>query len=129
MSTLKADTLVAADGTSPVTLTKQAAVKTHYGFNIEGSTKFGVSSGSGSNQSLNISSYTDSGTGRLDVYLSNAHSNTQYNYVGGVRSGNNTNTIDPDLNSTSRIRNVLKDGDSNSDLDIYSYCYAIGDLA
>jgi hypothetical protein len=129
MSTLKADTIVASDGTSPVTLTKQDAVKSHYGYNIQSSTQFGVSSGSGSNQSLNISSYTDSGTGRLDVYLSNAHSNTQYNYVGGVRSGNNTNTIDPDLSTTSRIRNVLKDADSNTDSDIYSYCYTIGDLA
>jgi len=129
MSTLKADTIVATDGSSPVTLTKQEAVKSHYGYNIESGTVFGVSSGSGSNQSLNISSYTDSGTGRLDVYLSNAHSNTQYNYVSGMRSGNNTNTTDPDISTSSRIRNVIKDGDSNSDQDYDSFCCTVGDLA
>jgi len=128
MSTLKADTIVAADGSSPVTLTKQDAVKSHYGYNQSGSTEF-FAANSGSNQSLNISSYTDQSTGRLDVALSNAHSNTEFNYVAGVKSGNNTNTLDPALTTTSSLRNVIKDGDSNNDSDITSYCYTIGDLA
>ena len=128
MSTLKADTIVATDGSSPVTLTKQEAVKSHYGYNQNANFEF-FASGSGSDQSLNISSYTDQSTGRLDVALSNAHSNTEFNYVSGCKSGNNTNTLDPALTTTSNLRNVIKDGDTNNDSDITSYCYTIGGLA
>lgn len=47
MSTLKADTIVASDGTSPVTLTKQSAAKSWTNYNQTGNTvngSFGISS-------------------------------------------------------------------------------------
>ena len=55
MSTLKVDTLVAADGSSPATLTKQEAAKMFA--QIDGTGTVGV------DISLNVSSISDVGTG------------------------------------------------------------------
>jgi hypothetical protein len=67
MSTLKADTIVASDGSSPVTLTKQSAAKAFA--SVQGT-------GSGApirnSQSLNVSSTTDSGSGDYEVAFSNS---------------------------------------------------------
>ena len=67
MSTLKADTIVAADGTSPVTLTKQSAAKAL--FNVTTNSTL-VSGG------LNVSSLNDRATGRMTISLTNNMSNT-----------------------------------------------------
>ena len=64
MSTLKADTIVAADGTSPVTLTKQSAAKAWV--NIQGG---GTPA---SQDSLNVASLTDSNTGEVFINFSNS---------------------------------------------------------
>lgn len=56
MSTLKADTIVASDGTSPVTLTKQITIKSYLVFDF---------SDNGTPDSFNISSVTDRATGSL----------------------------------------------------------------
>jgi hypothetical protein len=69
MSTLKADTIVASDGSSPVTLTKQSAAKAWVNFD-------GSASGATARDSFNNSSMTDNGTGNYDVNLSNAMSDT-----------------------------------------------------
>ena len=69
MSTLKADTIVAADGNSPVTLTKQAGIKAF-------STP--TSSATPSTLSLNFASGTDHGTGDYSYSLTNAFTNTGY---------------------------------------------------
>ena len=71
MSTLKADTLVASDGTSPVTLTKQSAPKMWVGWSYSS----GVPIANGS-ASLNLSSITDTGTGDAAFNLTNAMSGT-----------------------------------------------------
>jgi hypothetical protein len=63
MSTLKADTIVAADGTSPVTLTKQSAAKAW----------LSASSTVSLYDSFNISSGTDHGTGDYSYNLTNAY--------------------------------------------------------
>ena len=55
MSTLKADTIVASDGSSPVTLTKQEAVKFWVNYDAVDQATDG---------SLNQSSLTDETTGR-----------------------------------------------------------------
>ena len=68
MSTLKADTLVAADGTSPVTLTKQKAAKQHSTYNTSGTVY----------TSLNTSSITDQGVGSFDSnYVNNMNTTTE----------------------------------------------------
>ena len=75
MSTLKADTIVASDGTSPVTLTKQSAAKAWV--NADGT---GTASITGS---FNVASLTDNGTGNHSVTLTNAMADN----TGAVTSG------------------------------------------
>lgn len=66
MSTLKADTIVASDGTSPVTLTKQSAAKLTGNIQPDGT--------SNADASLNISSVTDGSTGINTIAATNAFS-------------------------------------------------------
>ena len=66
MSTLKADTLVAADGTSPVTLTKQSAAKAW--LNYDGVTNT-------AEDSFNVASVTDVSTGIFTVIYTNSMNN------------------------------------------------------
>jgi hypothetical protein len=74
MSTLKADTIVATDGTSPVTLTKQSAAKCFC--NLNGTT-FGNRGG------LNVASNTDNGTGDYTTTFTNAMNDANYATVDG----------------------------------------------
>ena len=74
MSTLKADTIVASDGTSPVTLTKQSVAKA-FG-NIE--------SGTTLVESFNESAFTDNGTGDFTHNFTNSMANKNH-----VTTGNN----------------------------------------
>ena len=69
MSTIKADTIVASDGSSPVTLTKQEAAKAYVLFD-QGVPEI--------DNSFNTSSLTDSSTGNGDVNWTNAMSNAVY---------------------------------------------------
>lgn len=71
MSTLKADTLVASDGTSPVTLTKQSAAKAWA--EIDGDAATVVAFGS-----FNASSFDDDGTGLYTFHLSSSMSDANY---------------------------------------------------
>ena len=63
MSTLKADTIVASDGTSPVTLTKQSAAKAWVNFD---------QGDNGVDGSLNISSVGDNGVGDITCNFNNS---------------------------------------------------------
>jgi len=65
MSTLKADTIVAADGTSPVTLTKADTIKQWLHFDHENTTIDG---------SFNTSSVVDDAEGSFSPVLTNAMS-------------------------------------------------------
>ena len=73
MSTLKADTLVAADGTSPVTLTKQSAAKAFAQFAGDGTAQI--------NESFGISGLSDSGAGLYVLTVSSAMSSSDYTVV------------------------------------------------
>ena len=82
MSTLKADTIVASDGSSPVTLTKQSAAKAWV---IFGDT---VSAGNPViNESFNQSSLTDHGTGNYGANLTNAMSDANQGLYGMSSTG------------------------------------------
>lgn len=74
MSTIKADTIVASDGTSPVTLTKQSAAKAWLYAQQRTATVEAKSS-------LNVSSWVDDTTGKSTTNLTNAMSNTYYNIL------------------------------------------------
>ena len=72
MSTLKADTIVASDGTSPVTLTKQEAAKIWLLYNNSGTIA----------DSFNISTVTDHQTGDFTENYSNNMSTVNYTKIG-----------------------------------------------
>ena len=78
MSTVKVDTITASDGTSPVTLTKQSAAKAWNNTNA---------TGTAINDSFNIASLTDSGTGIQDHNVTNAFDSA--NHVPVFTQGNN----------------------------------------
>ena len=97
MSTLKADTIVASDGTSPVTLTKQHAAKCWANNKLQSTAE--------TLDSFNQSSFSDDGTGVLTMSFSNAFSNDDYApsgmsrsassgtaYTSSVQIGSNTKT-------------------------------------
>lgn len=70
MSTLKADTIVALDGSSPVTLTKQSAAKAYFSYEMD--------SPSSIKKSLNASSLTDNGIGDATLAVVSAMSDADY---------------------------------------------------
>jgi hypothetical protein len=81
-SVLNVDTLVAANGTDPVTLTKQSAAKAWWSLNGTGTI-----AGRGS---FNVSSYDDVGTGVYDANYTNAMADGNYSFQG--TTGVNSNT-------------------------------------
>lgn len=78
MSEVRADTITASDGTGPVTLTKQSAAKAWNNTNSTGTTI---------NDSFNIASLTDSGTGIQSHNVTNAFDSA--NHVPVFTPGNN----------------------------------------
>ena len=90
MSTLKADTIVATDGSSPVTLTKQAAAKAWLNLTTETSNTV--------NDSFNNSSNTDNANGDFSISFSNSFANAYYSVSGTSAPGSSTNpyTLAPD---------------------------------
>jgi len=75
MSTLKADTIVASDGSSPVTLTKQSAAKAWLYAQQRTATVE-------AKNNFNVSSWVDDDTGKSTTNLSNAMSGTDYIILG-----------------------------------------------
>jgi len=96
MSTIKADTLVASDGTSPATLTKQSAAKAwvHYNSSMSADDSFG------------ISSIGDTAAGRADINFTSAFSNAHYTAVTGASNGaasSTTYNLDPNSFTTADV--------------------------
>ena len=82
MSTIKADTIVASDGTSPVTLTKQSAAKSFIN-HFEGTTV---------NGSFNVTSLVDNGTGDHEHSFVNNHNDIYYAACGSIIGDSSTQT-------------------------------------
>ena len=128
MSTLKADTIVAADGSSPVTLTKQEATKQWISWDgvnndIEGS--------------LNVTSVTDEETGVYTLNITSAFSSAHDRCItvslfntaddgssstggsgrglsAGVVGTNSGNTIDPLTTTTVQYATAYGSSDTSS---------------
>ena len=128
MSTLKADTIVAADGSSPVTLTKQEAAKQWISWDgvnndIEGS--------------LNVTSVTDEETGVYTLNITSAFSSAHDRCItvslfntaddgssstggsgrglsAGVVGTNSGNTIDPLTTTTVQYATAYGSSDTSS---------------
>ena len=84
MSELRADTITASDGTSPVTLTKQEAAKVWCAYDSFAQVIDG---------SLNASSLTDNATGDFTVNFSNAMSSANYSSTLGGADANSNSTV------------------------------------
>ena len=103
MSTLKADTIVAADGSSPVTLTKQSAAKAHTQLDQTGTTEL--------KGSLNFSSVTDVGTALSDLFFTNNFSAANYANAGSADGGGATSSV---VNSWHNSGNAYRTTSANS---------------
>ena len=82
MSELRADTITASDGTSPVTLTKQSAAKSWVNFNGTGTIAV--------RDSLSVSGLLDNGAGEYTVNFSNAFGTVNYASTGNSWSTGST---------------------------------------
>lgn len=116
MSTLKADTLVASDGTSPVTLTKQIATKVYHSGNDAGTTL---------HESFNVSSLGDYATGRQQVNLTN-NMNSSYYHIDQMIYNNIDEPFISGRGSSSYMSNAY---DSGAYTDQVQTTSAIGSLA
>jgi len=138
MGTLKVDTVVGSDGTSPVTLTKQEAPKLVVRYTT-------VTTTATVGSPLNVTSLTDNGTGDTSISNTSAFSDALYaifatgtcNYdssgnstVGAYSVGSWTNSASNQTTSVTRIgqRFASSSSAANTDIDITSVAL-IGDLA
>lgn len=83
MSTLKADTIVASDGSSPVTLTAQEAAKVTVDCTAAGVV----------NDSSNVSSAVDGSTGQTTINLSTALASALQPAIGGIHDSGSNRSI------------------------------------
>ena len=128
MSTLKADTIVASDGTSPVTLTKQSAAKAWGHYDNRGT--FGIK------DTFGVSSIADTATGRATPSLSNAMSDANYSTPASGGNPSATSTVyvlNPDTQTTTNTELRGREHASStttglSDLD-FNFFAVHGDLA
>jgi len=103
MSELRADTITASDGTSPVTLTKQSAAKTVFCMNMQGTAA--LESGVGG--AINTSSLVDNGTGDGTVSYTNSMSGQKY----PVMHDNTGDAAGPIYERTTQVyHNFTQDG-------------------
>ena len=135
MSTIKVDTLVAADGSSAVTLTKQVAAKMWVNYNQTNHT---------ARDSFNLSSLTDVSQGNSTINITNAMGNANYAPTGSVAdtgsgAGNrfamfgsnyDSGTLDANFTTTSFSENTMYGNSSASEYDSQYILIAVhGDLA
>ena len=127
-SQLNVDTLVAANGTDPVTLTKQHAVKAWGYLNGDNTTFY---------DSFGMSSASDEAVGDINFTLSNAMSSTNYAVTGAAgQISDNEYATNMCANNQTRTTTVFQiatgyavaGGDAQADRDVV--CFNItGDLA
>ena len=119
MSTLKADTIVASDGISPVTLTKQIAAKAFVGNWSTSAATLG--------DSFNVSSVTDHTTGYARPNWSNAFSNSNYAHV--ITDDNYGNAQGSISGQTTTQARAISYNNSFSLAECRFNTVAVGDLA
>jgi hypothetical protein len=120
MSELRADTITASDGTSPVTLTKQQGVKAFAQ----------QDNGTSLNESFNVSALIDNGTGRYEVTLTNVFTNDNFSSMVCTSSTTGNCSIDSSHQGSNQMSSRVYRTDSGAYLDSTN-CnyYGVGDLA
>ena len=121
MSELRADTISASNGTSPVTLTKQSAAKAWA--NLNGST-FGL------RDSFSVASALDNGTGDYTINFSNSMNNANFSAVNsGGDGGDGVRAGGAQTYATGSFRTYIRNT-SNTNTDALYYNLSVnGDLA
>ena len=127
MSEIRATTISDSAGTGPITLTKQSAAKMWCN----------QDNGTTINQSLNVSSLTDNGTGDYTHNFSSSFANVHYAGSGTLNTGSNfsnliVNKYNANLIGSIRFNcgNVNSSGDTFTRADFTDVMYHInGDLA
>jgi len=122
MSEIRANTISAANGTGPVTLTKQHAAKAWA--NLNGST-FGL------RDSFNITSENDVGPGLYDLSFISTMSDANYaGATNGHRDGDQAIGLRATNNSDSTYRTLVVNHTNSTDSDTDSaFSVIFGDLA
>ena len=124
-SVLNVDTLVAANGTDPVTLTKQSAAKAWVGFNTITSTSIF--------QSQNVSSLTDNGTAYTTINFSSNLNSTGYSLTASAGTASFRvclDTVGSNTDLTGSCNTYATRTDTGTGLDFDKGSAAIhGDLA
>jgi hypothetical protein len=120
MSEIRANTISDAAGTGPITLTKQSAAKVFCQFDGDAATPT-------PNESLNVSSITDNGTGDYTLTFSNAMSSDNHASM-GTRQWNGV--LAHDAYTTTTCRYISRSAASTTMSDSYNTATAtFGDLA
>ena len=107
MSTVKVDTLVASDGTSSVTLTKQSAAKAWVNFNGTGTIAI--------SESFNVTSLTDNSVGRYSA-----------NYVNNMNTATYATQVCSDANTSNDAFNRTAGGASTTTSNAYLMHFEAG---
>ena len=118
MSTLKADTIVASDGSSPVTLTKQSAAKVFSDASYSSGTPQ-------DDKSFNVSSLGDLASGKIDHNFTNSMDSGDFS-CGTSNRGYNLSHIRSVETTSSRVRTSAYD---SADVDHDRSVNVFGDLA
>jgi len=128
MSELRADTITASDGTSPVTLTKQIAVKCWACY--ENTSASAVSE----KDSFNVSSFTDVNTNDTQIDMTNAMSDANFcelgTHGGGTSQQDRIISFVSFSKTSSRMFQTAYDTSSDADVGVSEInVTAVGDLA
>lgn len=127
MSTVKVDTLVASDGSSPVTLTKQSAAKACGMIDMPNDFSGGANA---AYATLNVSSVSDDSTGNTSVSVSSAFSsNTDKCVTTGAVLSNKLTAFNGTASTASVIKLQTTDADTDAEQDQVQTFSATGDLA
>lgn len=129
-SELRVNTIANNAGTESVNTTYvvNGSAKACYGVNLSTFTYRGISSNTMSSENLNISSFSDGGTGLPTMSITSAFANAQYVNATDAQANNNTGNIGQNSTASS-IQVVQKDADSNTSVDLLSFGVLFGDLA
>ena len=124
MSEVRANTISAANGTDPVTLTKQSAAKAWLFFN---------GSGSSIRDSFNVASVTDNATGDFTKNMTSAFATANYTVVASSgTSASDYRLVTPNFNAaptTTATRMRVHYNSSTPTDDAYISSTSHGDLA
>jgi len=121
LSEIRTDTISAANGTDPVTLTTQSAAKAWVNFNGTGTIA--------ARDSYNLSSLSDNGTGNYTINISNSFSSANY---ASLASGNRSLSLQYPFQAQNNSASACQIGayDASTFADIANiHVTAHGDLA